>query len=753
MRQQLAAYLNNAVFSTLLAVVVLIPLLFTPLTTEFYETPKLILLTVAVLVLLSVWSLSWIVEGKVIFTRTPLDLSLLLLLIVVLISTFLSESRNVAIFGNFPRIHGSAVSWVGYILFYFVLASNLKGQSHIKTMLYGLLGAAGVLSLISLFSYFSLFLPFAFAKVVNFTPSGSSFSTTAVLALLLPVLTISIVRPDRFLSPVIAVVLATLFSLTIALTGTPSTQAAAIIGLLLVILASQRSDLKEGLKFLAIPIVITLIIAGLSYVSLGKKPNPLMQKRVDFPREVQLSAYDSWVVSATSFRDAPFFGSGPSTYLFNFTSYKPVSFNNSQYWNMRFDSAFNEYLQVWGTLGGLGLLAFLFFSAVIVAFAVKGLKHKDNNLVLGLSVTTLVAIVLLLLHTSTPVLMVSMFALFAILMGLYKNGGKVKELSLGIKASELKKMDGIPGSGTALNYVGSGDILPVILFIPILILILIALYQTYNTVASDFYHRKALNAAQKNALDTYNYLVKAENLNPRIDLYRVDLAQTNFALANSIAINKGPSESSPGGSLTDQDKANIQQLLSQSIAEARNATALSPRSAINWEILGSIYRQITGVAQNALEFSLEAYGRAVGLDPYNPLLRMNVGGIYYSVKNYDLAIRFFSDTVNLKPDFANGWYNLSIALRDKGDLQGAQQAAERVVSLLQKDINSPDYKTASEYLSDLKARIATGSAKESQITPPAASQNGALQQKDLPQVEIDQLKNTPQVATPPAVKR
>lgn len=753
MRQQLAAYLNNVIFGALLAVVVLVPLSFTPLTTEFFETPKIILLILAVLILSVVWSLNWIVEGKVIITRTPLDLSLVLLLIVVLVSTFLSESRNVAIFGNFPRIHGSAITWVAYILFYFILASNLKGVGHIRSLLYSLLGASAVLAVVSIFSYFSLFLPFNFAKAVNFTPAGSSFSASALFALLLPLLVTSIIRIDRFLSPLIATVLATVFSVAILLTGTPASWAAAIVGTGLVILFSSKSDLKSGVKLLAVPVVVTLVIGVLSFVPFGKKTNPLMQRWTDFPKEVQLSAIDSWVVSATSFRDSPFFGSGPSTYLFNFTAYRPATFNNSTYWNIRFDSAFNEYLQILGTLGGLGLLAFMFFSAVVVSFAAKGLKSKDNNLALGLSVCALVAIVLMVLHATTPVLVITTLTLLAVLMGLYKNGGKVKELTLGIKASELKRMDSIPGSGTALNYVGSGDILPVILFIPVFILVLIALYQTYNGVAADYYHRKALNSAQNNALNTYNYLVKAENLNPRIDLYRVDLAQTNFALANSIAASKGPTEASPEGSLTDQDKANIQQLLSQSIAEARNAVALSPRSAQNWEILGSIYRQITGVAQNALTFALEAYGKAISLDPYNPLLRLNVGGIYYSAKNYDLAIRFFSDAVNLKPDFANGWYNLSIALRDKGNLQEAQTAAERVVSLLQKDTNNPDYKTASAYLSDLKARIATGSAKQSSISAPAASENGALQKKGLEDVQIEQLKNTPRIATPPAVKK
>ena len=150
--------------------------------------------------------------------------------------------------------------------------------------------------------------------------------------------------------------------------------------------------------------------------------------------------------------------------------------------------------------------------------------------------------------------------------------------------------------------------------------------------------------------------------------------------------------------------------------------------------MGSIYRNISGVAENALQFSLDSYGRAVANDPLNPLLRLSVGGVYYSVRNYDLAVRFFTDTVNLKPDYANGWYNLSVALRDKGDLQSAQAAAERVLSILQTNTESADYQTAAKYLEDLKSRIATGSAQSSQVTAPAAAGEGALQGDNLPNV-------------------
>ena len=95
----------------------------------------------------------------------------------------------------------------------------------------------------------------------------------------------------------------------------------------------------------------------LGYIPMGKN-NPFMDKRLNFPREIQLPFSTSWQVSGQSFVKDPFLGSGPSTYLFNFTAYKPAEFNASKFWNLRFDQAFNEYLQILGTLGSLGFLAF-----------------------------------------------------------------------------------------------------------------------------------------------------------------------------------------------------------------------------------------------------------------------------------------------------------------------------------------------------------------------------------------------------------
>jgi cytochrome c-type biogenesis protein CcmH/NrfG len=194
--------------------------------------------------------------------------------------------------------------------------------------------------------------------------------------------------------------------------------------------------------------------------------------------------------------------------------------------------------------------------------------------------------------------------------------------------------------------------------------------------------------------------------------------------------------------LTDKDKQTIQTLLSQAINEGRASVILSPRSSRNWEILASVYKNITGVANNALTFALDAYGKAVQIDPMNPALRLAVGEVYYSIKNYDLAIRFFTDAVNLKPDYTNAYYDLAIAYREKGDFSNAQLIAEQSLTLIKKETDPKDYKIVSDLIADLKSK---------NVSQQNASQTGL--KNNLSGVDVANLKNPPTVSTPSAVKK
>lgn len=752
MRHRITAYLDHAITGLLLIVAGVTPLLFFNQTTEFYEMPKLLFLVVSVALLLGMWIFSWILKGKVIITRTPLDIPLLVLLVVVVASAYFSESRYAAIYGNFPRVHGSAVAWVTYILLYFVTVSHLRTLGQIKTFLYVLYGSGFVIALISVLSYFRIFLPVDFAQAVNFTPTGSSFSTVAFLLLLLPFPLLSLINPTKYMPTGPAVLLASLFSVTVALLGSVPALIAMLIVYALTVFVSKPGQLKKTVAMFMVPVIVSVLVLAASYLPL---PGGMNQLQANFPKEIQLPFATSWKVSASAFRDAPFIGTGPSTYLFNFTSYKPLEFNQLEFWNFSFDTAYNEFLQVLGTLGILGLVALLLLCLIVLNSARKNMSmdnaeanienshegiHENAHVMLpALAISGVVATILLAIHATTLVSLVATFFVLAAFMVSQKSvRGRVMKLSMGIKASTSDNKQ--------------FDLFPVLIFIAFLIAAVPVLYKTFNTAMADYYHRQALSQASQNGTKTYEFLQKAETLNPEIDLYRVDMAQTNFALANAIAAQKGPTQSSKSGTLTDQDRSTIQSLLSQSVNEGRASVALSPRSSRNWEVLASIYRNITGVANNALVFSLDAYGRAIQRDPLNPALRVNVGGIYYSIKNYDQAIRFFSDAANLKPDYANAYYNLAIALRDKGDLQNAKAVAQQAVKVLSEKKNTQDYKTATALLNELNVKVADSKVQ----TPNQASASAQQQQTALDQnvgaVDVNELENAPSVTPAPTVR-
>lgn len=698
-------------------------------TTDIFDTPKFVILAILTLAMMVALTVRFTITGKVSFARTPLDLPLLLLLAVAIVSTLLSPAPFVSLLGNQARVHGSLVALTGLVMFYFMAVQAIRSLKDIRWIMSVAIAGATVLSLWGLANYFGIML--------NFIPSGSSFSAAGVLAIFLPALLTQVFSSKNLITKGVLAALITIFGLFIMLAGTWPVWAAALVGVGAVFLILRPSLLKFNLLFVAIPAVILAFALILSLTPpVGEQgQNPFYEKFKNYPRELQLSLRDSWKISVSAFRDSPFWGSGPATYLFDFTQHKPLEYNQGKLWNLRFDSAFNEYLQVLATLGGVGLIALLAATAIFASsfyqrFIAK--RFEDSSLQLSLGLGSLVFFVLLLLHPSSMVLWV---VGLLVLAGFFAVHGDEEKTLPGL----LQNILPMQGGKTVIHI----EALPSVLLVVSSLLTLAVLFFGGKFVLADYYHRQALLAISQNqGLEAYNRLVKAENLNPVSDLYRIDIAQVNFALANAIA--SGKSGAAGQDTLTEEDKQNIQVLLQQSIAEARLAVNLSPKSAINWEILAQLYRQISGVAQNALVFSLDSYGRAIMVDPLNPVLRLNVGGTYYAIASYDLAIRFFTDSINLKPDYANGYYNLSVALRDKGDLQSALAAAQKVVELV--DPASPDFKVATDYLNDLKTK--TGEPSQ----PPAAETSGALQDKTLPKV-VDVGNPPEKIATPEAVKK
>ncbi len=224
-------------------------------------------------------------------------------------------------------------------------------------------------------------------------------------------------------------------------------------------------------------------------------------------------------------------------------------------------------------------------------------------------------------------------------------------------------------------------LITLVLLIPLVLLVLAPYFR------AELSYSQALTLLKPNPQQAYQKNLEAINFFPFKDSYHLSFSQISLAWANALAQN---------APLTSDQKALVGQLLGQAINQAKLAVALAPDKASNLENLGLIYKNLIGVASDADRWSLAAFNSASRLDPINPVIQLEIGGVYYIDKNYDQASRFFQNALLLKPNYASAYYNFALSQRARGKNQEASSALKQAISLLTP--GSPDYIQAQKQL-------------------------------------------------------
>jgi tetratricopeptide (TPR) repeat protein len=385
------------------------------------------------------------------------------------------------------------------------------------------------------------------------------------------------------------------------------------------------------------------------------------------------------------------FGVGPDNFSSVYNRVKPAEYNQTPLWNIGEVAQSRSYvLGLWAETGLLGLLAFglLLFVALkeILSLSEKG---KSNPL---LYLYGYLVAAMFFFPPSLPVLFLFFLTLATV--------AHAKE-----QAGLTYDLQDYP-----LIYGGAGALA--------LVLVIGATYLLGRSYLAEWYFKKSLDGLVKNnAKIVYDNMRQAAILNPYIERFRSNFSQVNLLIANNIA-------SKPQDKLTDQDRQNITQAIQAAIAEAKAAVALNPQKASSWENLSIIYRNVINIAQGAEIWAISSYQRAILLDPQNPVYRLNLGGIYYSLGSYDEALKFFEQAVILKPDWANANYNFAWASYQKGNYQQAVNAIQNAITLIDPQKDRTDFEKAQTELEMFKTKLpkqeppATESAQPSTLTLP-----------------------------------
>lgn len=389
----------------------------------------------------------------------------------------------------------------------------------------------------------------------------------------------------------------------------------------------------------------------------------------------------TWTIDMETIKRQPLFGLGVGNFVEGFYKYRGTGFNNSYWWGATFVAGISGIL-TW--LAETGLLGASILVAGIVAVVRKSVKNKSSWLVL--------LVVLAPWSFSGLVL-----------------AGLVWML---LKAEEEKKLTLALGTGK-----DGGNVFPWLLMLAVIVFCGGASLAMFKNVASEYFWKKSLVAASKNdGNGTYTNQQKAIVMfgsNP--DLRR-NFSQTNLSLAQALL-------ESNKQDMTPEIRQDVSTLLSQAVVEAKAAIALNGADPVSWVGIAGAYRGMVGLVDGSADWALQSYQQASGLDPSNPIILVEIGGIWYGSGNFEAADRMFEQAVNAKPTLANSWYNWAwtnyqLAQTNKQNVQYYGQKLNLAVNHMQQAVNlvgvdSGDYDKAIEELSKWKKELDELKAKVS----------------------------------------
>ncbi|MBI4973552.1 tetratricopeptide repeat protein [Candidatus Roizmanbacteria bacterium] len=432
----------------------------------------------------------------------------------------------------------------------------------------------------------------------------------------------------------------------------------------------------------------------------------------------------SWYAAVETLKQplTALFGVGVDNYSAMFTKVKDAGYNASNLWQIgSFNTSRSTLLHIFTEMGLLGLLSFALLLYQLVKQGVAAKKHHENKYAL------LPVVYIILAAAFMPPSITLLFLVFSLVIESDAHGAEDNAFTL-----------------------DTGKILPLYAGIVVIMLAFIGIsgYAVGRSYAAEIYFKQSVDGfAGNNVKTVYDNMRQAVMINPYIERFRTNFSQTNLLIANNVASKATPAtEGEKKPELSEADRQTISQAIQAAIEEGKATVTLNPQKAVNWENLASIYRNIINVAQGADSWTVSAYQRAIILDPQNPTYRVSLGGVMFTFKNYDEAVKLFEQAVAIKPDWANSYYNLAWASFQKADYQRAAAAMQNTVTLLDPKKDEADYKRATADLEEFKKKL----PKEEEATKEATPKSTKLSVPTPPAQSLEPKIKLPKEASPEA---
>lgn len=627
--------------------VFLLPLFFLPWTSDILDFNKQTLLILLVSMSLFSWIVKVLVSGKFKANLNKTHIAVLILFLVYLASTVFSLDKYGSFWG-WPRVTAeSLLTMIGFVIFYFLISNVFSKKEIINSVIILAISGlvAGILGVLQLFN------------ILSFNTIGLVSDLGIFLALLLPLFIVLLIFVKKLVKIVFAIaIIITLFSLIVI--NYSIVWWAVLAGTALILLFGILKKDVFNQRWLILPMFF--LVLSLFFIIL--KPQFAVPQR---PTEVFLKQSTGLNIVLQTIKERPILGSGPGTFVFDFSKYKDINFNQSSLWNTRFDEAGSKALNIFATTGILGIVAFLAMIAMVVFYGIKFVLDKnkgDNDLYIitgGILTVFIAQTIVYFLYNSS----LSIDFIYFFLIGAF----------VGLLAEEEKDYVLSPSSFLTL---GVTFVFTLFLIFGLGLLILDS--QRYIAEINYYEGQFVFNSG-----DFDQGIVMIENAlrtNPDSELYLTELSQA-YLTKVGVLINKSE--------LSEDEKKNVQVLINNSINAGKIATDISPNNISNWSVSAFVYQSLIGIVPQAEDWAIASYDSAIKLDSTNPYYPTQQGIVYMKKaglldkdktdeKNQilDQAKERFEKAIQLKSDYSPARFQVAMVYQAQGKTAEELKALE-----------------------------------------------------------------------------
>ncbi len=667
------------------------PLFFYFQTEELFEFNKIILVYALTILISGAWLWRMIVQKRLIFQRTFLDIPLALFFISQLAATLLSMHPRTSFLGYYTRFHGGLLSMIAYYVLYYAFVSNFR-KKDIRPLFLSVFGSALLVSIYGILEHFgrsfscylitggqSFGVDCWVQKVqerVFATFGQPNWLAAYAIMLIPPGMALSADNKSSLLKRSFFALTTVLLFATLLFTRSRSGMLG-IAGGLLIFYAGlflipwinkhkqtfgnkllKTGLLKWSIGFTAVFLLLALVF-GTPYSpklteigSSNGQEEPANQAEQPAVNRLDIGGTDSgeirkivWEGALGVWKRYPLTGSGVETFAYSYYLDRPAEHNLVSEWDFLYNKAHNEFLNYLATTGAFGLFAYTFllisFGAGLLT-ALKKLRGDERSQYLLISLLASVAALSIsnFFGFSTVVVTALMFLFLAMTAKEKLPDDALSEKAIP-KKQELQSWQ--YGALTVITLV-----------------VLMLLSQTYRYWSADiaYSYGKGLMAAGR-PQEGILYFSQAIDLSPNEALFYDELASNYASLSVALA---------------QQENTTAAAELAASAIELSNKTLELNSSHLNfYKTRARMFITLSQLNDAFLKEARDTLLVALSKAPTDAKLWYNIGVVELSQGYTDKGIEHLEKAVDLKPDYESARMQLAAQYQLKENFEKAEE--------------------------------------------------------------------------------